>query len=306
MLRSITAAGACLALVALIAPAAGAQTAGDSAAKAAGTMKAAAGPAGGAAKPAAGMAKEVAGAKHDSTHAAGAARAGAGAAHMKGGPEVVVLETATGDIVIRLMDADAPKTAANFRKLVASKFYDGTYFHRVIPGFMIQGGDPNSKNADPSDDGVGGPGYTVPAEIKLKHLRGSVATARQGDAVNPKRESSGSQFFIDLAPQPSLDAGGYTVFGVVISGMEAVDKIAAMANEPGMAQAAGGGANPQKKALIKRAYLAPASKYEKPAAGAGTPAASAPAAPASAAPAHPAATPPAAHPPAAVPDTTKK
>ena len=182
------------------------------------------------------------------------------------GQEVVVLETKQGDIVIRLLDKDAPKTAANFRKLVASKFYDGTCFHRVIPGFMIQGGDPNSKNSDPSDDGIGGPGYTVPAEIKLKHLRGSVATARQGDQVNPARASSGSQFFIDLAPQPSLDAGGYTVFGEVVRGMDAVDKIAALANEPGLASAAGGGVNPQQKAIIKRAYVAPLSRFEKTAA----------------------------------------
>jgi cyclophilin family peptidyl-prolyl cis-trans isomerase len=131
---------------------------------------------------------------------------------------------------------------------------------------MIQGGDPNSKNDDPGDDGIGGPGYTVPAEIKLKHLRGSVATARQGDQVNPKRESSGSQFFIDLAPQHSLDAGGYTVFGEVISGMDAVDKVAALATLPGVTSAAGGGANPQKRALVKRAYLAPLSKYAKAAA----------------------------------------
>jgi len=182
------------------------------------------------------------------------------------GQDVVVLETKQGDIVIRLLDKDAPKTAANFRKLVASKFYDGTCFHRVIPGFMIQGGDPNSKNSDASDDGIGGPGYTVPAEIKLKHLRGSVATARQGDQVNPARASSGSQFFIDLAPQPSLDAGGYTVFGEVVRGMDAVDKIAALANEPGLASAAGGGVNPQQKAIIKRAYVAPLSRFEKTAA----------------------------------------
>src|SRR5439155_16785979 len=129
-------------------------------------------------------------------------------------------------------DKDAPKTAANFRKLVTSGFYNGTYFHRVIPAFMIQGGDPNTKDADPGNDGQGGPGYTVPAEIKLKHLRGSVATARTSDAVNPERASSGSQFFIDLAPQPSLDAGGYTVFGEVIQGMDVVDLIAGMANLP--------------------------------------------------------------------------
>jgi peptidyl-prolyl cis-trans isomerase B (cyclophilin B) len=187
----------------------------------------------------------------------------------KAGQDVVVLETVHGDIVIKLFDVDAPKTAANFRKLVGEKFYDGTCFHRVIPGFMIQGGDPNSKNDDPSDDGIGGQTgpdgkpITIPAEIKLKHLRGSVATARQGDQVNPSKASSGSQFFIDLAPQPSLDAGGYTVFGEVISGLDVVDKIAALATFPGVKSAAGGGANPQKKALVTRAYLAPVSKYSK-------------------------------------------
>lgn len=179
-----------------------------------------------------------------------------------GGEQVVVLQTVQGDIVIRLKDKDAPKTAANFRKLVKSGFYNGSYFHRVIPGFMIQGGDPNTKDADPNNDGLGGPGYTVPAEIKLKHLRGSVATARTGDAVNPGRASSGSQFFIDLAPQPSLDQGGYTVFGEVIKGMEAVDKIAALANAPGVTQGPAG-PNPQKKALIVKAYLAPLAKFDK-------------------------------------------
>jgi cyclophilin family peptidyl-prolyl cis-trans isomerase len=201
-------------------------------------------------------------AHHDSTHAA-AAKGTTMKAKPATGAQVVVLETVLGDIVIRLKEADAPKTTANFKKLVSEKYYDGTYFHRVIPGFMIQGGDPNSKNADPADDGLGGPGYTVPAEIKLPHLRGSVATARQGDQVNPAKESSGSQFFIDVAPQPSLDRGGYTVFGEVIQGMDAVDKIVALAREPGVVAAAGGGANPQKKALIKRAYLAPASQYSK-------------------------------------------
>src|SRR5580765_1270672 len=87
------------------------------------------------------------------------------------GPQVAVLETSQGTIVIKFFD-DTPKTVTNFKKLVRQKFYDGTYFHRVITGFMIQGGDPNTKNADASDDGVGGPGYTVPAEIKLAHLRG--------------------------------------------------------------------------------------------------------------------------------------
>ena len=195
-------------------------------------------------------------------HARAAAKSGAA------GEQVAVLETAQGTIVIRLREDAAPKTCANFKKLVRSGFYDGTYFHRVIPSFMIQGGDPNTKNADPSDDGQGGPGYTVPAEIKLKHVRGAVATARTSDAVNPKRDSSGSQFFIDLKDLPSLDAGGYTVFGEVISGMETADKIVALANDPATLQSAMG-PNPQKKALIKHAEMQPLSKWEKPKAASG-------------------------------------
>lgn len=178
------------------------------------------------------------------------------------GEDVAVLETAQGTIVIQFHEKDAPKTVANFKKLVKQGFYDGTYFHRVIAGFMIQGGDPQSKDADPFNDGRGGPGYTVPAEIKLPHLRGSVATARLGDAQNPKKESSGSQFFIDLAPQPSLDRGGYTVFGKVISGMDAVDKIATFAKDPKTLQTQMG-PNPQKKALIKKARLVPLAEWKK-------------------------------------------
>ena len=180
-------------------------------------------------------------------------------------PQVAVLETTQGTIVIKFHPAEAPKTVANFKKLVREKFYDGTYFHRVIPGFMIQGGDPNTKNADPNDDGMGGPGYTVPAEIKGRHLRGSVATARLGDGANPGRASSGSQFFIDVAPQASLDAGGYTVFGEVISGMDVVDKIVALGADPSTPKGAAG-PNPGKKALIKRAWLEGLSTGEKPAA----------------------------------------
>jgi len=186
-----------------------------------------------------------------------------GKAVSPGKDQAVVLETAQGNIVIKLNDAKAPKTCANFRKLVSQGFYDGTSFHRVISGFMIQGGDPNTKNANPADDGLGGPGYTVPAEIGQPHVRGAVATARQGDNVNPKKESSGSQFFIDLAKLPSLDQGGYTVFGQVISGMEVVDKIAAFANDASLPQANGGGRNPGKKGLIRHARLESLSTYEK-------------------------------------------
>jgi cyclophilin family peptidyl-prolyl cis-trans isomerase len=139
----------------------------------------------------------------------------------------VKISTKFGDILIELDEKAAPLTTANFKKLVADKFYDGTTFHRVIPGFMIQGGDPKSKDASlRAQHGTGGPGYTIPAEIGLPHVRGSVATARMGDQVNPKRESSGSQFFICVADTPHLD-GQYTVFGRVISGLEVVDQIVA-------------------------------------------------------------------------------
>jgi cyclophilin family peptidyl-prolyl cis-trans isomerase len=206
---------------------------------------------------------EEAAAKPAATKSAETAKTTAKAA--PAGPMVAVLETTQGKIVIKLADADAPKTCANFRKLVREKFYDGTSFHRVIAGFMIQGGDPNSKDKDPSNDGIGGPGYTVPAEIKLPHVRGAVATARQGDQVNPSRASSGSQFFIDVADLKSLDQGGYTVFGNVISGMDAVDKIVAFSNDTTLPAAAGGGRNPGLKAQITKAYLEPLAKWDKPA-----------------------------------------
>jgi cyclophilin family peptidyl-prolyl cis-trans isomerase len=125
-----------------------------------------------------------------------------------------------GDIKIEVNKTDAPKTSANFLKLAKAGFYDCLTFHRVAKGFVIQGG-------DPSGDGTGGPGYTVPAEIKLKHTKYSIAMARQGDAVNPNRESSGSQFYISLEALPMLD-GQYTVFGQVVAGMDVVDKIGAV------------------------------------------------------------------------------
>jgi peptidyl-prolyl cis-trans isomerase B (cyclophilin B) len=130
-----------------------------------------------------------------------------------------ILDTDRGTIVIEFYPAVAPKTVENFEALSKKGFYNGLTFHRVVPGFVVQGGDPKG-------DGSGGPGYDLPAEISPaeKHLRGSVATARLGDAVNPDRKSSGSQFYICLAAQPSLD-GQYTVFGGVVEGMDVVDKI---------------------------------------------------------------------------------
>jgi cyclophilin family peptidyl-prolyl cis-trans isomerase len=146
--------------------------------------------------------------------------------------EIITLTTSEGVIVIKLDAVAAPKHAENFKKLVKDGFYDGTTFHRVIPGFMIQGGDPLSKDqAKRSEHGTGGPGYTIPAEIGKKHKRGSLAAARQGDQVNPKRESSGSQFYICVVDTTFLD-GQYTVFGEVIEGMEVADKIVAKPRDP--------------------------------------------------------------------------
>lgn len=126
------------------------------------------------------------------------------------------IKTAKGEIVAELF-TDAPLSITNFQQLADGKFYDGLTFHRVEPGFVIQGG-------DPVGNGTGGPGYTIPAEIKHKHLKGALAWARTGDAVNPKRRSSGSQFYITLEATPFLD-NQYTVFGQVTTGMDVVEKI---------------------------------------------------------------------------------
>lgn len=137
------------------------------------------------------------------------------------GDEVAVIQTRFGDIVLEFFPDVAPIHVENFKKLARSGFYNGTTFHRVIPGFIIQGGDPNSRDDDRGNDGLGGPGYTIKAEFNpRKHLRGTLSMAR---AMDPN--SAGSQFFICLAPQPSLD-GQYTVFGRVIKGMSVVDQIA--------------------------------------------------------------------------------
>jgi peptidyl-prolyl cis-trans isomerase B (cyclophilin B) len=125
--------------------------------------------------------------------------------------------TAYGTMKIELYNRDAPRNVANVTRLAESGFYNGLTFHRLIPGFMIQGGDPNG-------DGTGGPGYTVPAEIERKHERGSMAMARQGDNVNPKKRSSGSQFYICFAPTPQLD-GQYTVIGRLVEGWEVLDSL---------------------------------------------------------------------------------
>lgn len=175
----------------------------------------------------------------------------------------VLIKTSLGDITIALYN-ETPMHKANFIKLVKENYYDSVLFHRVIQGFMIQTGDPDSKTAKPGQIlGNGGPGYTIPAEFvsTLYHKRGAVAAAREGDNVNPQKASSGSQFYIvdgktfsyeqlemisqrmgktfsgkqqstytTIGGAPHLD-GDYTVFGEVISGMDVVDKIAAQAKD---------------------------------------------------------------------------
>jgi len=126
---------------------------------------------------------------------------------------IVIVELEAGTVTIELYPDVAPETVANFEKLIKKGFYDGLTFHRVIPGFMAQGGDPDGT-------GMGGPGYSVKAEFSdKKHVRGTLAMARSSDP-----DSAGSQFYICYGPQPHLD-GQYTIFGQVTDGMELVDDL---------------------------------------------------------------------------------
>ena len=139
--------------------------------------------------------------------------------------------TSMGVIKIKLYEG-TPKHRENFAKLALEKYYDGMLFHRVINGFMIQGGDPLTKDAaNKARFGTGGPDYTVPAEFvpEYRHKKGAIAAARRGDAVNPYKESSGSQFYLvqDERNCAALD-GGYTVFGETIEGLDVIDKIASV------------------------------------------------------------------------------
>ena len=152
--------------------------------------------------------------------------------------QIAVIETNLGTIVIQLFPDVAPGHVENFVKLAQDGFYDGSTFHRVIPGFMIQGGDPNSKDDDRSNDGQGGPGYTINAEFSDKpHKRGILSMARAQDP-----NSAGSQFFIVVADSNFLD-GQYTVFGEVIEGMEVADKIVNVEKD--------GNDNPREKVTMK-------------------------------------------------------
>ena len=132
----------------------------------------------------------------------------------------VIIKTSFGNIKFNLLSDIAPETVRNFSQLVKSGFYNGTLFHRIIPGFMIQGGDPNTKDPDKSTWGQGGPGYNLKAEFNSRsHLRGIISMARSNDP-----DSAGSQFFIVTSDSTFLDRQ-YTVFGEVVDGMEVADKI---------------------------------------------------------------------------------
>ncbi len=125
-----------------------------------------------------------------------------------------------GEMVVKFYHDDAPNHVRNFCELAAKRFYDGTTFHRVIPGFMIQGGDPNSRSEDRATHGTGGPGYRVNAEFNRRpHRRGVLSMARAQDP-----DSAGSQFFICVADAPFLD-GQYTAFGEVAAGMDVADRV---------------------------------------------------------------------------------
>ena len=166
----------------------------------------------------------------------------AGADTTTGKEEVAVIETNLGRIVFKFFPREAPVTVKSFEKLAKSGFYDGCTFHRVIPGFMIQGGDPNSKDEDRMNDGTGGPGYTVKAEFNWhKHARGAVSMARSTDP-----NSAGSQFFIVQKDAPHLD-NQYTIFGEVIEGLDVVDKIANVKRDARD--------NPLEKVVMQKVYV---------------------------------------------------
>ncbi len=172
------------------------------------------------------------------------------------GPEVAVLTVKVGKerdlrrVVIGLYDNNAPAHVQNFKDLVARRYYNGMRFHRAFPGSMLQTGDPYSKHGPNERTGTGGPGWTVPAEIRLPNTKGSVAMARIDGDINPARVSSGSQFFINLRPQPALD-GKYTVFGRVLEGLEDLDQISRKTTDPNNF--------PLEKIVIKRIVLEPRS-----------------------------------------------
>jgi peptidyl-prolyl cis-trans isomerase B (cyclophilin B) len=169
--------------------------------------------------------------------------------------EVAVIKTSEGDMVVQFWTDAAPNTIENFKKLAKQGFYNGTIFHRIVRGFMIQGGDPNSK--DPAKEesyGAGGPGYKIKAEFNdHSHERGVISMARE-----PDPDSAGSQFFICLGPVTRLDHQ-YTTFGKLIKGDDVLEKIG---NTPVERNAQGEMSKPTKRIVINKIDIVPASSVK--------------------------------------------
>jgi peptidyl-prolyl cis-trans isomerase B (cyclophilin B) len=174
---------------------------------------------------------------------------------MRNSNEVAVIKTNEGEMVVQFWTDSAPNTIENFKKLARQGSYDGTIFHRIVKGFMIQGGDPNSKDpAKESSYGQGGPGYQIKAEFNNhSHDRGVISMARGSDP-----DSAGSQFFICLAPVRRLD-GQYTTFGKLIKGDDVLDKIG---NTPVERNAQGEVSKPTKRVVIESVKIVPAESVK--------------------------------------------
>lgn len=179
-----------------------------------------------------------------------------------GADEVAVFETSKGRMVAEFWEKDAPKTVANFKTLARKGFFDGTGFHRIIKGFMIQGGDPNSKNPSASNLGTGGPGYTIADEFNSHpHVKGVLSMANTGTP-----NSAGSQFFVMHGTASSLD-GHYTAFGHLISGMDVLDKIANSQTGPNPSMP-GENSKPIDWTTLKSVKIMPRNAWQASAAGA--------------------------------------
>jgi peptidyl-prolyl cis-trans isomerase B (cyclophilin B) len=174
---------------------------------------------------------------------------------MNASNEVAVIKTSEGDMVVRFWNDAAPNTIENFKKLARSGFYDGTIFHRIVKGFMIQGGDPNSKDpGKESSYGEGSPGYKIKAEFNdHSHERGVISMAR-----GPDPDSAGSQFFICLASVPRLDHQ-YTTFGKLIKGDDVLGKIGDM---PVTRNGTGENSKPTKRVVIESIKIVPADSVK--------------------------------------------
>jgi peptidyl-prolyl cis-trans isomerase B (cyclophilin B) len=178
------------------------------------------------------------------------------------GPDVVVMDIKIGKernlrrVVIGLYDGAAPQHAENFKELARTRYYKGMQFHRAFPGTLVQTGDPYSRRGPNVRTGTGGPGWTIPAEIRLPHKKGSIAAARLDNKINPARVSNGSQFYVSLKPMPALN-GQYTVFGRVLEGLEHLEEISRQRTDRNNF--------PLEKVVIKRIVLEPRAGTEPPA-----------------------------------------